>query len=542
MEIMLTLVLAFNLLLHTIVEPVDSRDRLHGRFSEIPLHNEEISEFHRGAERAENTEELKHKIHDEVVMKQLVKDTSKAIMNMIKSEDFENILIERGSAVLTWEDDPPVKVLKINLQMARDPFLIAEALVNVIRKWYCHQVNVNPHKVLHLQLSKFAELSYLLTEIRDYPNSESFTRLYYALRQLFPLSTNKPKEMDSPYFLFYSWLYYHEKCRWMSKGTLDIISVLGEGSQSIVWKVQGREGVDSKNNSEGMNGQQIFALKMYKDHLERRHCRNEERILNRIGYAQWQTGVEIAVPAIYPMINGLAINCNQHHTIAMQFIEGRTISDLPNSAFSVDTVVGMYSQLLEINQALAEIGIGHGDVKEDNVIYDEKQGQYYLFDFGFSFSMDDYLTMELDPKSKKDLQTSTIGTWLMYSPQLMTLNHYMHSEQRNVSRHNEGIRALLLDGNVYSTQALILKLMVWSERMDDVTEKLWGKMRATHDEIEKIHKSDDPNKFALMRRPLINIWSMREAILKQFTLNHPELEMYLESSLFSKIRIDWASI
>ena len=128
MTIMLTLVLAFNLLLHTVVEPVDSKDRLHGRFSEIPLHNEEIDDFHRGAERAENTEELKHKIHDEVVKKQLVKDTSKAIMNMIKSEDFENILIDRGSAVLTWEDDPPVKVLKINLQMNKQKTIVSQTL------------------------------------------------------------------------------------------------------------------------------------------------------------------------------------------------------------------------------------------------------------------------------------------------------------------------------------------------------------------------------------------------------------------------------
>lgn len=244
-----------------------------------PSHNEiDVNHI-----QTEVSSDLIERAHQEADLYSIIGGVAKALMATepkLGSAEFIEFVHTKGTTVVSWEDDPPVQIMGINEAMARDPFLIANELVEQMRNWYYHHDRCG--RQMHFRLVNFEELCDLLKEIRERPNSvhfphfglERFQQLYYALQNVFHVPAGD-LEMRSHYALFYYYLYYVEYARWISQGTLKVISFLGEGSQSVVFKV------GSTNNSE-IADQQIFALKIYKNHNDWMICQREERILKQI--------------------------------------------------------------------------------------------------------------------------------------------------------------------------------------------------------------------------------------------------------------------
>lgn len=238
--------------------PESDTSPLHFEFNVHPLHNKLNGES--------NSSDFMVRIQDETDMYSVVGGVANVLMESMASIKSVN----KGNITVTWYSRPPIKIMEIT---SADPFEIARSLVNLMKKWYTNRVYCDWQ--MHLRSLAFVELSDLLNEIRTHPNNSRFKRLYYILRNVFRLS-HGDLEMGSYYALFYFHLFYAEYAKWISKGKLEIMSTLGEGSRSIVFMARRLE-----TNIE-VHCQQIFALKICNEQNDVRNCRRMESILERI--------------------------------------------------------------------------------------------------------------------------------------------------------------------------------------------------------------------------------------------------------------------
>ena len=72
-----------------------------------------------------------------------------------------------------------------------------------------------------------------------------------AFAVIFPTGNH---DLSSNFLFLYYWAFYAEFVRFISNGTLVIVSAAGEGVQAVVYKVRSAS-----------DPQQVFALKIYKD-------------------------------------------------------------------------------------------------------------------------------------------------------------------------------------------------------------------------------------------------------------------------------------
>ena len=463
------------------------------------------------------------RVPDEFTLYHLIQKSASALMGSVGTDEFLDYVVKEGTVPVKWERDPPFVVIEINETMARDPFLIAAGLIHVMFEWYsCHQ---SLDSDIQRRFEVLEELSDLLLEIQVDPQLMHYPRLYAVLQDRFPVPSGE-LQMTSHYALFYYWLYYQQYIGFMSKDTLSVLGTLGEGTQAVVFKVLQ---IRYENNTEIENQQIPFALKIYKEHSHWGICCREERIMQRITeYNSMSYDVQIAVPALYSEIDGIPINCIQCNSMLMEFIDGTMIGS--RFMYTLREAVEMYSQIKLTIDLLANIGISHNDVNEANMMID-KEGNYWVIDFGFAFSLDDY------QPSQHGSDESIIGTWMWYSPDLYRLNHFVQHPmpQTNLSRHSQKTKQLIRDGNLYSLQSVILDQLVFSENGDNA-HFLKKKMRSIHSAIDKIHRDGGDNRFVMMLRPLFNIWRIREEMMEDYIHRHPEYT-FVEETLFSKLRV-----
>ena len=192
--------------------------------------------------------------------------------------------------------------------------------------------------------------------------------------------------------------------------------------------------------------------------------------------------------------------------------------------FTSGDAFAMYSQLKPTIEQLARIGVSHNDVNDGNIMVD-KDGRYFLVDYGFASRFDGHL-----PENR-----SIIGTWCYYSPQLYRLNEYL-AKCPHANASCPVVQQLVLDGNLYSLQSMMLNQLLQNEpefesfdkrllkRRYDVVEKDWRRFRK------------HPDRFMLIRHSLQMMWSQRKALIPQYMERHPE-HQHLLKSLLSKCMI-----
>ena len=369
-----------------------------------------------------------------------------------------------------------------------EPSSIAHHLIDIIYEWYEYQVFHNLSQDLKIQLKQVAKLKQSLIQIDQQPSLHSFQDVQRSLRNVFPA------RKQQNYALFYQFLYYEPFIEFISRGTLIIESILGEGSQSIVYKVQSLTSMEKL----------FFAIKIYKRYDYNPECLTEERIMNHINHY----GYLIPVPRLIPQIYGVSINCIQHNAILMQYID--TVSK--KVQFSPENAIDMFQQLKSAVIELGIMGISHDDINDNNIMMDVNN-KYWLIDFGHSSII---LSDEIE-------NTSIIGTWMFYSPALFDLNMYLlTSNQINDVALDVGVmKRLIIDGNMYSLQATIL------HRLSMKTGHFTRKMLQISQTIDEIWLNTrgitDARKFQLMHSYFKRIWKARSNlacyILRKYSYN-----------------------
>ena len=99
-----------------------------------------------------------------------------------------------------------------------------------------------------------------------------------------------------------------------------------------------------------------------------------------------------------------------------------------------------------------------------------------------------------------------------------------------MSRHT--VKEMILSGNLYSLQSVILSQLAKSENVGRV---LRVQMKKFHDQIENLYRGQSSRMFMkLIKTPLLKIWWLREVLLEAYVKRHPVME-HLE--VFSKLKV-----
>lgn len=203
----------------------------------------------------------------------------------------------------------------------------------------------------------------------------------------------------------------------------------------------------------------------------------------------------------------------------MEFVNGSSIS--ARTKFDIHDAVDMYFQIKVIIEDLAEIGISHNGITEETIMLDV-DGRYWLVD-GAGWSFVDDLPRDVD---------HTPSTWMYHAPHFSVLRERSGESCQQING-SQSKNSTILDGNLYSLQAVILEQLVSFEGTD---VSLRRGIRDIHREIDQIYRNGDHRRFVRMKQPLLNIWFAREAMMNNYFRNHPELNE-LEMSIFSKLKV-----
>ena len=160
--------------------------------------------------------------------------------------------------------------------------------------------------------------------------------VYRSLSYLFISSTDAS--------FFYGVIYFNPYVYWISNGALQYIEPLGSGSQAHV--------VKAYNLSDPS---QFYAVKIFK---EPKRCEQEEIIMHRI---QNELTDNLNIPRIF------AKNCRETNAILMQYINAKSLF---KTTLTSHQALDMMQQLTTIIIKLGEIGIGHFDIHEGNILKD----------------------------------------------------------------------------------------------------------------------------------------------------------------------------
>ena len=86
---------------------------------------------------------------------------------------------------------------------------------------------------------------------------------------------------------------------------------------------------------------------------------------------------------------------------------------------------------------------------------------------------------------------------------------------------------------LYSLQSVILNQLVKSEGVE-IQRALREEILGIHDQIEIIYAVKSFRKFERMRKFLLRIWWLKEVLLGDYMLRHPELQ---HAAIFSKLKV-----
>ena len=154
----------------------------------------------------------------------------------IGTPDFVREVINSTNGIMTLASfdgvhrNQSIEVLRISERMARDPYLIAEALIHIMSRWYVHQEIMNPLCAPEFREASecFKDLIETLDEMERDPHLRGFRKLYKYLNRVFPIPASKT-DLTSEHALFYFWAYYNEYVLFIGNETLKVIGFLGEG-------------------------------------------------------------------------------------------------------------------------------------------------------------------------------------------------------------------------------------------------------------------------------------------------------------------------
>lgn len=105
----------------------------------------------------------------------------------------------------------------------------------------------------------------------------------------------------------------------------------------------------------------------------------------------------------------------------------------------------------------------------------------------------------------------------------------MHKHGGNVSL--EEIKHFLIDSSLYSLQAVILEQLLNSAHEGESSRK---HMRELSDQIAEIYRTTEVGRFLRIKKPLTNLWLIREMLAKWYLKQYPDTASTLKN-VFSRI-------
>ena len=415
----------------------------------------------------------------------------------------------------------------INRTMVRNPYLIAQNIVEILHHWYEYQHCKN--NLYHDKYSKFSLLVVLLRNFLETCNRSTFGLLHKLLDSLFK------DRKGFRIWLFYRWLFFEPYIGFISNHTLKVVAKIGEGSQGIVFKVRGIYYGD------------VFALKLFKGAFQPfevwNDCRPEENILLKINgihdYNERKLLDSISVPRLITRTkDDVEIQCKRHRALLMEFIQReKSIKYI----FTETEAKEMYFQLLGTITTLAKFGISHDDMNHGNVIFDGSK--WWLCDFGLALDVMDIYRGETKANVSGDnvtilaRRTPIIATWFYMSPSIWQLskllidghfvNNFGHDEIQMAT-------SLIIEGNTYSLQALVLDMLPFMQ--DPMVVRQVALMDTFGSRIQYIWFKHGRKKWDAIGANLAGIWKVRARIVHQHLKGHADREFVDIFSLLMRKR------
>lgn len=114
---------------------------------------------------------------------------------------------------------------------------------------------------------------------------------------------------------------------------------------------------------------------------------------------------------------------------------------------------------------------------------------------------------------------SIIGTWFYFSPALNELNVLLGN---GLPKEHPDVRELIVDGNLYSLQAVMLQNLIRAGGVGQQCAKLMNSMWNVSNRINAIYESGCVDRFAKMQQHLETIWSTRKMVACEYIRLHPK--------------------
>ena len=263
---------------------------------------------------------------------------------------------------------------------------------------------------------------------------------------------------------------------------LHIVKRLGSGKQATVWKVRDKE---TKIH---------YALKIFTD---RSQFEREVKIMNAIKEVKVKHP-DIRVPTMHRELQ-------ENKAYLMDCIDGVTLRNV--GAFDDVEMNKVLDDLVETIKILAQHGIGSFDIKSDNIMQANKDGKWWIIDFGLGVCIDlDSSSRDYEWQMEKILEaaghTDIMGTVHFAAPVTYWLNEHMQ-------KYRDGKKPKKLDkqkmievlqyANIWSLQATVLVNSLfrkynwrWPQEIKEIIDEIKGAMRTsrglTHTVSKKKYK------------------------------------------------------
>ena len=157
----------------------------------------------------------------------------------------------------------------------------------------------------------------------------------------------------------------------------------------------------------------------------------------------------------------------------------------------------------------------------------DKDGRYWLLDFGLAFVSTDMMPYTTGP--------SIIGTWFYYSPGLFELNELLI---RGRSGHGRNVSKLIVEGNLYSLQAVILDKLSRTGGVSKQCARLMQSMWAVNNQINEIYDTRRYDRFMRMEEHLQKIWSTRKLVASEYLRLNPKAKAQMFALLIGTTEDD----
>mgnify|MGYP002628294813 CR=1 FL=1 len=121
----------------------------------------------------------------------------------------------------------------------------------------------------------------------------------------------------------------------------------------------------------------------------------------------------------------------KHVLFFSKYYKSITAKDYIYENFSIKKMVKYFYFCIYISNILKSFGVVHNDMHMNNVLYDEKKGNFHLIDFGLAIDLDNvYVNMDKNKINYKYLKGVLVEhevKWLPSSIEHHILNHFVYS-------------------------------------------------------------------------------------------------------------------